>query len=551
MQTTIGQFNVKSKDLANNYTKMVELIKKAKTDGYEMIVFGEYALTGYGCGENFNQASFYTEVEYYTEKLKALSDEIIIIFGSIKQSEDNNYVVATILDDKSVSYTYKENLVKREFDEKRYFKSKNSQSIILNGKNTLITFNDDYNQVDSTKFDQVIILASNPVNQTLVSMQDNIVYANTVGITNVAKTVFINGGNSFINRGNKTYAFTDALASGIISEENVSKVISKLEALVKGIKVFSLENFGENKQWLLGSSGGLDSAVTLSLLSIALGSENVISYNMRSQYNSDKTISNAKHLAEKLNIRHHEGSIEPAVNSYLEVLAEFGYTDIPTLAFENIQARTRGHLLGGFSSLENAIICNNGNKMEYMLGYATLYGDTIGALAVIGDLKKVEVFELAKEINEYFNDEVIPKNLLPTIEYASELSLTFETYPSAELKDNQSDPMKWFYHDELLELYFIYSYTELLEMYLTNQFEGLAINEWLKYYNLDNGKAFVEDLNWFVRTIQINSFKRNQMPPILAYSNRLINVDYAETLLLKVKSDYDLELEEKIINTYK
>lgn len=551
MQTTIGQFNVKSKDLANNYTKMVELIKKAKTDGYEMIVFGEYALTGYGCGENFNQASFYTEVEYYTEKLKALSDEIIIIFGSIKQSEDNNYVVATILDDKSVSYTYKENLVKREFDEKRYFKSKNSQSIILNGKNTLITFNDDYNQVDSTKFDQVIILASNPVNQTLVSMQDNIVYANTVGITNVAKTVFINGGNSFINRGNKTYAFTDALASGIISEENVSKVISKLEALVKGIKVFSLENFGENKQWLLGSSGGLDSAVTLSLLSIALGSENVISYNMRSQYNSDKTISNAKHLAEKLNIRHHEGSIEPAVNSYLEVLAEFGYTDIPTLAFENIQARTRGHLLGGFSSLENAIICNNGNKMEYMLGYATLYGDTIGALAVIGDLKKVEVFELAKEINEYFNDEVIPNNLLPTIEYAPELSLTFETYPSAELKDNQSDPMKWFYHDELLELYFNYSYTKLLEMYLSNQFEGLAIYEWLKYYNLDNGKAFIEDLNWFVRTIQINSFKRNQMPPILAYSNRLINVDYAETLLLKVKSDYDLELEEKIINTYK
>lgn len=550
MKVTVGQFKVKSKDIKHNYLAMKELITLAKEDDYDLIVFGEYALVGYGCGEHFRQASFYEEVEYYTNKLKELSDDISIVFGSIKHENSNFYVTATILSKQNIYYSYKNKLGKRELNEHRYFHSKKNEVVYINNEKVLITFKSDLKNVYEFDYDKLITLDSSPVNMVEYLNYD-IIYANTIGITNVSKVVFINGGNSYIKQNNKTYAFSNALQSGVINSENKVKHISKLDALVHGIKSFSDDNFGKNKKWLLGSSGGLDSAVTLSLLAIALGSENVISYNIRSKYNSDKTINNAKKLAEKLNVKHYEGSIEKEVNAYLETLKEFGYDEVSTLTYENIQARTRGHFLGGFSSIENAVICNNGNKMEYMLGYATLYGDTIGALAVIGDLIKAEVFDLARSINEYLDDEVIPSNLIPNIiDEDDEVSLTFETYPSAELKNAQTDPMKWMYHDLLLDLVFKHSYSEILEMYLTNQFENLEISKWLKYYDLDKPQAFIDDLNWFMRTISINSFKRIQMPPVLAYTEQLINVDYDETILLKDKSDYDIKLEAEIVNKY-
>ena len=546
MKYTVGQFDVKSKDIKHNYLNMLALIEKAISDKFDVIVFGEYALVGYANADLFKSESFTSEVDYYTNKLLELSSEIAIIFGSIKKGK-NLLVGASILYKNSIYFSAKNTLDKREFNEGRYFASGINKVITINNEDVLISFRSDYVNKDKYTYSHIIVLDSSTVNDIFESSEDNLIYANTIGISSVNKAVFINGGNSFIRFNNKVFAFDAPLSKGIIKKENRVSKISKLNALVKGIKVFSYENFGENKKWIVGNSGGLDSATTLALLTIALGSENVISYNLASKYNSQKTIKNAKHLANKLKVKHVEANIDHLVDSTIKTLNDSNYLEIDTLSLENIQARLRGHLLGSYSSLENAIISNNGNKLELALGYATMYGDTIGALSIIGDLVKVEVFELASEINHYFYDEVIPNNLLPDI---INYKVYFDTAPSAELKENQKDPMKWFYHDLLLDLLLEYDREEILNMYLDNQFENLAISKWLRFYKLYNGKNFVDDFNYFSKTLEINQFKRLQTPPVLAYSHKVIGVDYLESSLLKPKSDKEIQLEKAIIDKY-
>lgn len=534
MKITVGQFNIKSKNIKYNFEQMRELIVEAINADYELIVFGEYSLSGYDCGQLFLQQSFYDELQYYTKKLLKYSSQIKVVFGTVINEDKDNYVVAATVINDEITYTYKTNLNKREFNESEYFTSKENVK-------SKVMFRSDY--VDE---ENVIVIDSSSVNNTL-RITDNIVYANTIGISHSNKHVFINGGNSFINKQNDTYAFANSFSAGIIKHSNPVNHVSKLDALVYGVQQYSLNNFGENKKWIVGNSGGLDSAVTISILAIALGSENVISYNLRSKFNSEKTVNNARKLAEALNVEHHSQYIDEAVAGYIKTINLFDYEDIPTLAYENIQARTRGHLLGGFSSLENAAICNNGNKLEIMLGYATLYGDTIGALAVIGDLVKIEVFELAHEINEHLSKEVIQLNLLPVV---NNYELTFETPPSAELKSDQVDPMKWFYHDHLVSLIFNYSREEILSMYLSNQFADFEIGKWLKYYDLHIGQNFIDDFNWFMRTFEINNFKRMQMAPVLVYGKQVINVDYKDSTLLCPKSVLCTQLEAEIIAKY-
>lgn len=546
MKYTIGQFNVKSKDLKHNYLLMKDLITSAIDNRFDVIVFGEYALMGYGNADLFKQPSFVAEVDYYTNKLLALSNEITIIFGSIKKSSQL-LVGASILNQEKIYFSAKNSLNKREFNESRYFTSGNNQVVTINNRDVLITFKNDYHLKDKYTYDDIVVLDSAPVNILFTEAVDNLIYANTLGISSVNKAVFINGGNSFIKNNNQILAFDKPLTDGIIMTKNHPRKVSKLEALVKGIQIYSLENFGANKKWLVGNSGGLDSATTLALLAIALGSENVLSYNLASKYNSEITINNAKHLADKLNVKHINTNIDDLVASSIKNLNESGYPKIDTLSLENIQARTRGHLLASYASLENAIVSNNANKLELALGYTTMYGDTIGALSLIGDLVKVEVFELASEINQYFNDEVIPNNLLPDI---INYKVYFDVAPSAELKDNQKDPMKWFYHDLLLDLLLVYDREYILKAYLDNQFADLAISKWLRFYRLYNGQNFIDDFNYFSRTMEINQFKRLQTPPVLVYSQKVIGVDYLESALLKPKSEKEIQLEKAIIDKY-
>ena len=548
MKITVGQFKVKSKDVKHNFLEMKKLINLAKSENFEVIVFGQYSLSGYGCGDLFKSADFINEVNLYQNKLKELASDIVIIFGGLIKKESKLYSSAIIYNSNQALYSFKESLSKRELNEPRYFSRGANQVIEILDKQVLVTFSEDLNNISAYTYDHLIILASDPYNKTLkVSSNKLLVYANTIGISASYKAVFINGGSSYIKAGNKILALNNPLAEGLISKENKLAKPSLLAAIVSGIKDFSDQTFGSGKKWIVGSSGGLDSAVTVALLAIALGSEQVLTYNLASKYNKDLTKNNARLLSKKLNIKHYENSIEDLLAQNYKTLANFGYREISGFNEENIQARSRGHLLSAFSAIENAIICNNGNKLELVLGYATLYGDTIGALSPIGDLTKVEVFDLAKEINEFCQAEVIPINLLPQVD---NYTLSWDMPPSAELSKDQVDPMKWYYHDLLLDLILTTSAEKILENYLDNQFENLELGKWLDYYNLRKGEAFLKDFSWFYTTMQINSFKRLQTPPVLAISNQVIGIDYIETPNVLSKSEYYLSLEKAILKKY-
>ena len=292
-----------------------------------------------------------------------------------------------------------------------------------------------------------------------------------------------------------------------------------LAALVKTLRRFDEQVLPWNPKWIIGLSGGLDSSVVAVLLTLAFGADRVIGYNLATRYNSAATKANAVELAEALGIPLRNGSIEGLVDATAKTLSQYGYADdvLSGLVLENAQARARGHLLSTFAAVEGGVVVNNGNRVEAALGYATLYGDAIGAIAPIGDLTKVRLFELSHAINGDRGSAIIPENLLPRL---NDEGYEWDTLPSAELSDGQVDPMKWFYHDwlvgQLLDSDGIDAAAcNIMERYLADRMLGSEVGKWVGFYGLDDPQLFMDDLNWVLRSIRSSAFKRIQAPPAI------------------------------------
>lgn len=292
-----------------------------------------------------------------------------------------------------------------------------------------------------------------------------------------------------------------------------------LTCLVKTMQRFDKQVLPWEPQWIIGLSGGLDSSLSAALLVLAFGSERVTAYSLRSKYNTVSTLSNAVALARSLNIQLKEGSIESACDVLRGTVAEYGYpaNSFEGIVNENLQARVRGQLLMTFASLENGVVINNANRIESALGYCTLYGDTVGALAPLADLTKVRLFDLAYSINDVFGSEIIPQNLIP---HETAVGYTWQTMPSAELAADQQDPMRWFYHDWLVEQLLDAPSLEravcsVMERYLDGSLLSSNVGKWLRFYELDTPRAFFADLQETITLIKHAAFKRIQSPPCI------------------------------------
>jgi NAD+ synthase (glutamine-hydrolysing) len=216
----------------------------------------------------------------------------------------------------------------------------------------------------------------------------------------------------------------------------------------------------------------------------------------------------------------------------------YGYPEerLGGLVQENIQARVRGHMLSTFAAVEGGVIMNNGNKIEAALGYATLYGDAVGAIAPIGDVTKVRLSNISRIINRRLGVEAVPMNLVPE---ETEDGYNWETVPSAELKDAQRDPMKWFYHDWLVERLLDeegFGIEDLMEGYLNDRLQSSVVAKWVHFYGLDDPQAFIEDIEWVLKQMAGSAFKRVQMPPTImvvrnayGYENRENQVRFERT----------------------
>ena len=262
------------------------------------------------------------------------------------------------------------------------------------------------------------------------------------------------------------------------------------EALVKGIADF-MKKCGFNRAHL-GLSGGLDSALVAYLAEKAVGSENITCFSMPSRFSSQGSKDDAAELAANLGCRFETLPIEECYSALISTLAGVFENRPFDTAEENIQSRIRGVLLMAFSNKFNSMLLCASNKSEIAMGYCTLYGDTNGALAPIGDIFKTEAFALCRRTNERSiakgGRAIIPQAII-------------DKPPSAELRPNQKD-------EDSLPPYDVLD--AILRLYLN---ENLSADEIVKK-GCDG-----ELVERIVKTIARTGFKRRQMPPVLKISH--------------------------------
>jgi NAD+ synthase (glutamine-hydrolysing) len=278
----------------------------------------------------------------------------------------------------------------------------------------------------------------------------------------------------------------DTIINYLTAPKNIQEIH---DALVLGIRDY-FSKMGFTKA-ILGSSGGIDSAVVLALACEALGAENVRAVLMPSQYSTGHSVSDAEQLSKNLDNPY---DIVPIKNIYTAFIDELKpvFKDLPfSLAEENIQSRSRGNLLMAIANKFGYILLNTSNKSELATGYGTLYGDMAGGLSVLGDVYKLQVYALAKFINR--NSEIIPANIISKA-------------PSAELRPNQKDSDSLPEYDILDKV--LYQYIERRQG--PAEIIAMGIDDSL--------------VKRILKLVNTNEYKRNQFCPIIRVSCKAFGV---------------------------
>ncbi|MDR2386164.1 MAG: NAD+ synthase [Deltaproteobacteria bacterium] len=266
------------------------------------------------------------------------------------------------------------------------------------------------------------------------------------------------------------------------------------KALTLGVYDYCKKN--DLKSVVLGLSGGIDSALTAAIAAEAVGPQNVTGILMPSPYSSQHSLDDAKELCQNLGIPSVRVlSIEKAMLAFSDILAETFKGLREDTTEENIQARIRGVLLMAVANKFGSLLLTTGNKSEIAVGYCTIYGDMCGALAVIGDLYKTEVFRLAKWLNQAKGRIIIPEN-------------TIAKPPSAELKPNQTDQDSLPPYEEL---------DEILKFLLEDR-EGPG--------TLEKRGIDVSVVRKVANLVRLGEYKRRQAAPVLKVSNQAFGVGW-------------------------
>lgn len=609
MKAALAQMKVLPGQTSRNLDKMIAWIRQYDHLDYDFIAFPELCLGGYLVGDLWYHPDWIREQEEAALALESLlaqeKRDIGVIFGSIRRGEpgernedgrprlynsawfyQRNPVTGQVeksWSDKALLPNY------RFFDDKRYFSPGGERSVhplrCRSGEVQALglevcedMWHDDYPRNPTEELVKagariIVNISASPYSYNKRKARDRVIertlagvleagnleaffYVNCVGSQNNGKNILTFDGDSGVyDRFGVQHLGTNDLFKEEVLEYDSSlptepfvcsdhpKVELQYMACLEGIR--SLDDLmGSTFPYVVGVSGGIDSAVVLCLVERAVGKDRVRAFNLPSQYNSSTTRNNAADLCRELDIPLGIISIQDISDLQVKVLTAAGYPP-HGLNAENIQAKTRGtSILSNIAGQLGGVMTNNGNKVEVALGYATLYGDVNGVLAPLGDLLKIEVWDLARYLNqEVYRREVVPSNLILDTE-----SWEIPLPPSAELKENQVDPMKWGYHDALLAYLLNFrrgSVKALVEAYdrsLKDLAEILAgavdyhlevsdLLTLIRRYGLENRPAFLQDLDWITSSMSRSVFKRIQAPPIIVQSKAAYGWDVRESQL--------------------
>jgi NAD+ synthase (glutamine-hydrolysing) len=518
LKISLAQINPTVGDLAGNARKILDYTAQAHQAGADLVVFPELAICGYPPEDLLLKKHF---VVSNIKALDAIAKKIrgIAVIAGFVDSDAAGKIynaAALISDGKLQDVYYKQELPNYGvFDEKRYFSvGQKSGMWMVKGVKIGVNICEDiwiddaiYKTQARSGASVLINLSSSPyqagklkVRQDLLMRRARetgvpVVYVNTVGGQD--ELVF-DGGSIIVSPDGSVVArarqfeeelLTIKIATAPAEPRNdtlnfIAPFLDSSEevykALVLGTREYEIKN--GFKKVALGLSGGVDSALVACIACDAFGSENVTAISMPSPFNSKATRQDARVLAKNLNVEFKEIPIKRIYASYLKTMAPY-FDNLPAdTAEENIQARIRGNILMAMANKFGGLILTTGNKSEMAVGYCTLYGDMSGGYAVIKDVFKTTVYDLARYRNSISREPMIPKSILLRA-------------PSAELRLNQTD-------EETLGSY------ENLDKILRAYIENHASPQDIVALGLD-AKLVMRT----VRLVDINEYKRRQAPP--------------------------------------
>ncbi len=522
----MAQLNLLVGDVPGNVEKIMAAAARSRDEFHaQLVVFPELTLTGYPPEDLLFHSGLRREVETGVQRLMDEIRGIDVLVGYPLYEEDNIYNAASVIGGGALRATYRKQELPTYsvFDEKRYFTPGNDAALVeITGARLGINVCEDIwheapLQRAVTAGAQLLLIPNaspfelgkqqqreRELRRRAADVGVPLVYVNLVGGQD--ELVF-DGGSLAMTADGRVAVRAPGFESGLypvdftLNGERIeampgsvhtdhSEEESVYRAIILGVRDYAGKN--KFKGALVGLSGGIDSALTLSIAVDALGKENVNAVMMPSRYTSKLSVEQAERQAQALGVEYQSISIEPAFEAFLQSLNPILRRGAAGITEQNIQARCRGVLLMALSNSTGRLLLTTGNKSELAAGYATLYGDMAGGFAPLKDVTKTLVYRLARHRNSL--SRVIPAAVL-------------ERAPSAELAPGQKDA-------DSLPPY------EILDPILTAYVEDDKTV--VEIVALGYDEATVKRV---VKMVQNAEYKRRQSPPGVRVSRRAFGRD--------------------------
>jgi NAD+ synthase (glutamine-hydrolysing) len=548
VKIALAQINPTVGDFCGNEEKILDFTRRAQQGGADLVLFPELAVCGYPPADLLEKPAFVARASQIVDEIaaKTAKSPTAIILGYVTPAPHGSGKrvrnSAALLRNGHVEFVQSKMLLPfyDVFDEQRYFAPAERQRLVsLCGDQVALTICED--TWNDKSFWENRLYTVDPVEELMrgggglilnisaspywrdkretrremlaaIARRHNapVIMVNQVGGND---SLIFDGSSIALNREGEVIAQGKSFEEDLIfidtrtmtGDMHTSKSDSEHEAifsaLVLGTRDY-VRKCGFSKT-IVGLSGGIDSALVAAIAVEALGKENVLGIGMPSPYSSQGSIDDSRQLAENLGIRFELIGISDLFGQYNKALEPMFAGLKPDITEENIQSRIRGNLLMALSNKFNALVLTTGNKSEMSTGYCTLYGDMVGALAVIGDVVKTEVYALCRHLNR--EREIIPESIL-------------EKPPSAELRPDQKDTDSLPPYDVLdpvLEAY--------VERYETP--EAIAAAN-----NLD-----LELVRKVVKLVERSEYKRQQAAPVLKVTTKAFGMGRRFPIAVKVQ----------------
>ena len=545
LKVTVAQLNYTVGDIEGNARKMIAAAQQAAMEGSELVVFSELSLTGYYPGDLLEEPLFMTRVAEGLVTLQQASRQLQglhwVVGAPVSRDGPGKHLqnALVVLKAGEIAMRYAKQLLPTYniFDEHRHFEPGPDVARVLRIGQTQVGllicedgWNDEgldyavnpFTRMADAAPDLVVSINASPSNIGKREQRHQVfgdasrrhrlpvLYVNQVG----GQDQIVFDGASFAvepERGvtyearrfvedvttlrfdNGSFTAPDGSPLAEVNPKGLSTMAFYRAQIVLGLRDYA-RRCGFH-QAVVGSSGGIDSALTLALAAEALGAENVAAITMPSVYSSAGSVDDSVVLCRNLGISLATHPIAEAVAVYARQFeASFGQA-LKGLPLENLQARVRGTVLMEYSNAFGHLLLTTGNKSEISVGYCTLYGDTNGGLGLIGDLYKTEVFTLARHVNEAAGRELIPQAII-------------DKAPSAELAPDQRDTDSlppYPVLDEVLKV--------LIEGQRLAKWELTEATAFFERLRADpTGEALIQRVRGMIAR---NEYKRRQAPPII------------------------------------